>query len=78
VAPAVVHVGRNVTVRAGTVLNFPRLYAPTTFASGSSVSHWDTTATPNMLMEPAINVDLTSIVKNPDDLTWSLLRDIGW
>jgi hypothetical protein len=77
-APALVHVGRNVNVRAGTVFNFPRLYAPTTFASGSSVSHWDTSATPNMLMEPAINVDLTSIVKNPDDLTWSLLRDIGW
>ncbi|MCC7032711.1 MAG: peptidase [Acidobacteria bacterium] len=77
-APALVHVGRNVTVRAGTVLNFPRLYAPTGFAQGSSVSHWDTSATPNMLMEPFINLDLTSSVKNPDDLTWSLLRDIGW
>jgi PA domain len=76
-APAYVHVGRNVNVRAGTVFNFPRLYAPTAFAQGSSVSHWDTSATPNMLMEPSINVDLTSSVKNPDDLTWSLLRDIG-
>lgn len=77
-APALVHVGHSVNVRAGTVFNFPRLYAPTTFASGSSVSHWDTSATPNMLMEPSINRDLTSSVKNPDDLTWSLLRDIGW
>lgn len=77
-APAYVHVGRNVNVRAGTVFNFPRLYAPSTFAQGSSVSHWDTSTTPNMLMEPSINPDLTRSVKNPDDLTWSLLRDIGW
>lgn len=68
----------NTTVRAGTVFNFPRLYAPTAFASGSSVSHWDTSATPNMLMEPFITPNLTSSVKNPDDLSWSLLRDIGW
>lgn len=78
VAPATVNLRRNQTVRAGTVLNFPRLYAPAAFASGSSVSHWDTTTTPNMLMEPFINADLTDSVKNPDDLTWNLLRDLGW
>jgi len=78
VAPALVHVGRNVTTRAGTVANFPRLYAPAAFAQGSSVSHWDISTTPNMLMEPFINSDLERRVKNPDDLSWSLLRDIGW
>ncbi len=50
------------------------LYAPTTFESGSSVSHWDKTAFPNLLMEPVINPDLTHSL----DLTPVLMRDIGW
>jgi len=29
-------------------------------------------------MEPAINADLTHNVKAPDDLTFELLRDVGW
>jgi hypothetical protein len=29
-------------------------------------------------MEPAINPDLTHKVKAPDDLTFELLRDVGW
>jgi hypothetical protein len=66
------------SIAAGTVQNNPRLYAPPVFSGGSSVSHWDTSATPNLLMEPFINTDLSSGVKNPDDLTKNLLRDIGW
>jgi hypothetical protein len=54
------------------------LYAPTTFSSGSSVTHWDTTAFPNQLMEPSINGDLTHSVVPVWDLTWSLFQDIGW
>jgi PA domain len=50
------------------------LYSPTTLESGSSVSHWDTSAFPNLLMEPIINPDLTHSL----DLTVSLLSDIGW
>ena len=50
------------------------LYAPNPFQSGSSVSHWDVSATPNLLMEPAINGDLTSSV----DLTRYAFEDIGW
>jgi uncharacterized repeat protein (TIGR01451 family) len=50
------------------------MFAPTTFNSGSSVSHWDTSAFPNLLMEPNINGDLTHSL----DLTPVLLRDIGW
>lgn len=69
---------RNTQARAGTALNLPRLYAPLTFAQGSSVSHWDVTATPSLLMEPFITPDLTSSVKNPEDLTRRLLADIGW
>ena len=76
--PVIVDLRRNPPARAGTSAGHPRLYAPTTFASGSSVSHFDVTALPNLLMEPFINTDLTSAVKNPDDLTRGLLFDIGW
>jgi len=51
-----------------------RMYAPNPFQGGSSVSHFDVTATPNLLMEPSINSDLTSSV----DLAAPLFRDIGW
>jgi hypothetical protein len=45
---------------------------------GSSISHFEPVASPNLLMEPAINPDLTSSVKPPDDLTVPLLTDLGW
>jgi hypothetical protein len=51
-----------------------RMYSPNPYASGSSVSHYDISLTPNALMEPAINGDLT----NNLDLTIPLFRDIGW
>jgi PA domain len=54
------------------------LYTPNPFQSGSSVSHWDTIAFPNLLMEPAINGDLTHSVLVPQDLTFEHLRDLGW
>ena len=77
-SPTFAELRRNTRARAGTTLNLPRLYAPATFAPGSSVSHWDVTATPSLLMEPNITPDLTSSVKNPEDLTRRLLTDIGW
>lgn len=77
-APAYVALSANPRVRTGTTAGFPRLYAPLTFASGSSVSHWDITASPSLLMEPSITPALTSSVKNPEDLSRGLLRDIGW
>src|ERR1044072_7012478 len=67
------------TVRAGAdPFGKALLYSPNPFASGSSVSHWDTIASPNQLMEPNINGDLTHEVTPPIDLTFSQLRDIGW
>ena len=54
------------------------MYTPNPFQAGSSVSHWDTFAFRNLLMEPAINADLTQSVVPPQDLTFPLLRDIGW
>jgi len=67
------------TIRAGADgLNRARLYAPTLLATGSSVSHFDTVAFRNLLMEPSINPDLTHNVRAPYDLTLELFRDIGW
>lgn len=51
-----------------------RMYAPTTFDASSSVSHWDTSATPNLLMEP----QYTSTTGNHADLTTCALYDMGW
>jgi hypothetical protein len=56
----------------------PLLFTPDPYAPGSSVSHWDTSAFPNLLMEPNINGDLTHSVRAPQDLTYELLLDIGW
>lgn len=55
------------------------LYTPNPYQSGSSVSHYDTIAFRNLLMEPAINSDLPVYrVTPPKDLTLPLLQDIGW
>lgn len=51
-----------------------KLYMPVTAEPGSTYSHFDKIATPNLLMEPSISSDLTHGV----DLTLSLLLDIGW
>jgi hypothetical protein len=51
-----------------------RLYAPSPLEGGSSVSHFDVTAAPDLLMEPFINGSLTSEV----DLTHFVFTDIGW
>jgi PA domain len=53
----------------------PRLYVPQTYASGSSVYHWDTSAYPNLLMEPNISSDLAP---TGVDLTLNEMLDIGW
>ena len=54
------------------------LYTPDAFEGGSSVSHWDTSATRNLLMEPFISDDLDHSIGAPNDLTLQLFIDIGW
>jgi hypothetical protein len=54
--------------------NRPRMYSPNPFASGSSVSHFDVSMTPNALMEPNINGNLHDTV----DMTLNVFQDIGW
>jgi len=62
--------------RAGAEEGFVRVFAPTVVALGSSISHFDTTAAPNLLMEPAITSTLRA--SETLDLTPSLMQDIGW
>jgi len=53
-----------------------KLYMPTVLAPGSTRSHFDTSAEPNLLMEPAINTTLRAATNL--DLTPALLEDEGW
>jgi hypothetical protein len=50
------------------------LNAPNPLVPGSSISHWDPVARPNLLEEPAINSDLGHGL----DLNLPLFKDIGW
>jgi hypothetical protein len=70
----------DLTVLRGTEFTsaLPMLFAPNPVQPGSSISHWDVTAFPNQLMEPAINADLTHSIEPPEDMTLSLMQDIGW
>ena len=48
--------GVNLSILAGAdAQNVALLYTPDPVARGSTISHWDTIAFPNQLMEPAIN-----------------------
>jgi hypothetical protein len=55
-------------------LNHVQIYTPNPFQSGSSISHWDVSTYPNLLMEPAINNNLHDGV----DLTFWAFGDLGW
>ncbi len=67
--------GLDMTRRAGaSTTGQAFLNAPNPVVPGSSISHWDPVASPNLLMEPAINADLTHGL----DLTKPLFEDIGW
>lgn len=75
-----VSLGLDLSVIAGTdrVRGLMMVAALDPVALGSSISHWDTAATRNQLMEPAINNDLTSSLAPPEDLTLPQMTDIGW
>jgi hypothetical protein len=71
--------GVDLSIRAGAdPLGRARLNAPNPVQPGSSVSHFDPIASRNLLMEPAINADLTHNLTAPDDLSLEQLRDVGW
>lgn len=54
------------------------MFTPNPNQPGSSVSHYDTSARPNLLMEPFLNDFQPIAVSPPQDLTLQLLIDIGW
>ncbi|MFT5259279.1 MAG: hypothetical protein ACI9J2_000660 [Saprospiraceae bacterium] len=49
-----------------------RIYAPSPYEPGSSVSHWDTTLAPDELMEPS------ATATSDDCATTSAFKDMGW
>jgi len=74
---ALVWTGTNVTnsssfLTAGRLSGLVKLYAPNPYESGSSVSHWDKSLSPDELMEP-------SATPAPlDTLTRMAFKDMGW
>ena len=60
--------------RLGSTSGRVNLYAPNPVQSGSSVSHWTTSASADLLMEPVISDGLDRRL----DLTLTQLKDIGW
>lgn len=54
---------------------FLLLFTPDPVLPGSTISHWDTSATPNLLMEPSINADLPYLGL---DVTPGQMQDVGW
>jgi|GEM_PF-351360 len=50
------------------------LYTPSALVTASSVSHFDTSAVPSLLMEPSIEPS----VRHDLDLTPAVLSDLGW
>src|SRR5262245_41268522 len=77
--PLTVTIGKNQARRAGTDLqDRPQLYASTPIAPGSTLNHWDPIAFRNLLMEPAINPDLTHNLIAPFDTTLAEMHDMGW
>jgi PA domain len=65
--------------RAGTDLfGRPLMFAPTLLNQGSSVSHWNVSASPNLVMEPFAQGDESLTLRPPLDLTLPLYKDIGW
>src|SRR4051812_20904072 len=77
--PVTLTIGLNQARRAGTDLqDRPQLYASTPIAPGSTLNHWDPIAFKNLLMEPAINGDLTHSLLPPFDVTLAEMHDMGW
>jgi hypothetical protein len=71
-----VHLRRNPKLKAGTdSAGRVLLFTPKPIQRGSTHSHFDTSATPNLLMEPSVNSDL-KIFKV--DLTKQAMQDLGW
>lgn len=76
--------GPRTTLAAGTLLSagvdasdHPFMYAPAQFDDGSSLSHFDSSATPDLLMEPNASASL-DVFTDDIDLGFEFLQDLGW
>ena len=75
-----VHLGLDLSIRAGTDRNLGLMMvaALNPVSLGSSISHFDTAASRNQLMEPFLSPDLSHSVQPPEDLTTPQMADVGW
>jgi hypothetical protein len=69
--------GTNATAANGGGTNYPKLYAPTTYRSGSSISHLDQTLfSATELMVPAVSDGQAK--HNMGNISIGVMKDIGW
>ena len=54
------------------------LFSPNPYQPGSSVSHFDTSAFRNLLMEPFNTANQPHSMVPPNDLTFPMFKDLGW
>lgn len=52
------------------------IYAPATYAPGSSLTHWNEGSLPNALMSNSLAAG--QIIRAPTDIDWAAMRDLGW
>jgi hypothetical protein len=52
------------------------VYAPSSYQSGSSMSHLDQSALSNDLMSPSMSAGVTR--RAPSNLDWGIMKDLGW
>lgn len=52
------------------------IYAPSTYAAGSSLTHVDETLLPDDLMSPFVS--LGPAPRTPSAIDWGIMKDIGW
>ena len=62
------------TIKSGENAGKVRMYAPSAYEVGSSISHFTTAATPDLLMEPRLG----TLPLNQVDLTLPAFYDMGW
>jgi len=55
-----------------------KMYAPTTYSSGSSTSHWDSSVTFPTFMKYSIGSGASNALHTFNDKKISLMQDIGW
>jgi hypothetical protein len=74
IAMANVSIRKSPDVLSGENQGRVRMFAPSVYQSGSSVSHWTSDVLPDLLMEPILG----ELAFEEVDLTLGAFEDIGW